>query len=136
MVLTYFYTFNLNPISMKKILPIIFLFLSLQSYSQSLSKLKILYERKDKIVMNNGKNYEILVNKPFYSVSDSSIPRHKQVADHVFRLNRVLILRNEDTYIELIEWVKENMTIYQSRKPVNFNFTENNISDSLVSPSN
>lgn len=105
---------------MKKILLLIFLFLSSHNYAQSLSKTKIIYERKDNIIMNDGKNYEIVVNKPFYSVRDSTIPRHKQVSDHVFRLNRVLILRNEDTYIELIEWVKENMKTYQSKKLVNF----------------
>ena len=121
---------------MKKILLLIFLFLSIQGYTQSLSKLKILYERKDRIVMNDGKSYKILVNKPFYSVSDPTIPTYKQVADHVFRLNRVLILKNENTYIELIEWVKENMTIYLSRKPIDFSFIEDNISDSLVYPNN
>ncbi|GGX26930.1 hypothetical protein [Aquimarina muelleri] len=121
---------------MKKLLPLLFLFFSLQNYAQTLSKTRILYERKNKIVMNDGKHYEIIVNKPFYSVSDSTIQKHKQITDHVFRLNRVLILKNENTYIELIEWVKENMKIYQSRKPINYNFMENPMYDSLVSPSN
>ncbi len=136
MVLTYFYTFNLYHTFMKKLLPLLFLFFSLQNYAQTLSKTRILYERKNKIVMNDGKHYEIIVNKPFYSVSDSTIQKHKQITDHVFRLNRVLILKNENTYIELIEWVKENMKIYQSRKPINYNFMENPMYDSLVSPSN
>lgn len=121
---------------MKRILLLVFLFITFANYAQSLSKTQILYERKDQIVMNDGRQYQVLVNKPFYAVSDAKIERYKQVADHVFRLNRVLILRNDDTYIELIEWVKENMKLYQTRQPVDFDINEIDISDSVVSPGN
>ncbi|WP_106793726.1 hypothetical protein [Aquimarina sp. Aq78] len=122
---------------MKKLLLLVFLFISLQNYAQSLSKTRIIYEHKDQIVMNNGKRYKILVNKPFYSVSDTTIKKYKQYANHhLLRLNRVLILSNDEEYIELIEWVKEDMKLYESRELSDFNLKENNISDSLVAPKN
>ncbi|WP_108867334.1 hypothetical protein [Aquimarina aquimarini] len=119
---------------MKKILLLIFIFTTLSSYTQSLSKTRIIYERKDQIVMNNGKQYKILVNKPFYLVSDTSIKKHKQFTDHVLRLNRVLIIQSDNEYKQLIEWVKEDMTLYESRELSDIYLKENNLSDSIVLP--
>ncbi|WP_103068511.1 hypothetical protein [Aquimarina sediminis] len=116
---------------MKRLLLIFCLFTVVNNYSQSLSKTNIIYERKDQIVLNDGRQYEILVNKPFYLVSDTSIKKYKQVSDHVFRLNRVLILRGDNKYTELIEWVKEDMKLYESREPINQGLDKNVISDSF-----
>ncbi|WP_034237770.1 hypothetical protein [Aquimarina atlantica] len=122
---------------MKKLLLLVFLFISLHNYAQSLSKTRIIYEHKDQIVMNNGKQYKILVDKPFYSVSDTTIKKYKQYANHhLLRLNRVLILSNDEEYIQLIEWVKEEMKLYESRELSDLNLEKNNISGSLVAPRN
>lgn len=119
---------------MKRILLIVFLSLTVNNYAQSLSKTNIIYERKDQIVLNNGKQYQILVDKPFYQVSDISIQKYKQVQNDLLRLNRVLILRNNDEYIELIEWVKEDLKLYQSIELVDANLKEKILSDSLAYP--
>ncbi|WP_062055329.1 hypothetical protein [Aquimarina longa] len=105
---------------MKRLLFLLFLLVALNNYAQSLSKTQIIYERKDQIVLNNGKQYKIIDNKPFYLVSDTTIKAHKQFKDHLLRLNRVLILSNDDNYIKLIEWVKEDMKLYESREFVKF----------------
>ncbi len=102
---------------MKKIILLILLFTIMNGHAQSLSKTSIIYERKNQVVLNNGKQYEILANKPFYEVSDSTIQLYKEANGHVLRLNRVLILKNEQENIELIEWVKEEVIkLYISRK--------------------
>ncbi|WP_282078989.1 hypothetical protein [Aquimarina algiphila] len=119
---------------MKRILFIVFLCITVNNYAQSISKTNIIYERKDQIVLNNGKQYQILVDKPFYQVTDTNIQKYKQVVNDLLRLNRVLILRNNDEYVELVEWVKEDIKLYQSKELVDANLKENIISDSLASP--
>ena len=64
-------------------------------YGQSLSKTQILYESKGQIVMNNGKQYEILSEKAFYEVSDASIEPHKQVADDLITIKSCIDFKNE-----------------------------------------
>lgn len=93
------------------------MFAVIKSNSQSLSKLCIIYEHKDQIVLSNGKQYQIVLDKPFYEVTDKTIKPFKESNEHVLRLNRVLTLRNKLESLELIEWVKgNNITLYRSRK--------------------
>ncbi len=102
---------------MKKLLLLILLCVIVKSNAQSLSKTYIIYERKDQIVLNNGKQYQILYNKPFYEVSDNTIEPYREFNGHVLRLNRVLTLKGKNEYLELIEWVKEkNIKLYRRRK--------------------
>ncbi|MEW7278471.1 hypothetical protein ABW636_07735 [Aquimarina sp. 2201CG1-2-11] len=93
---------------MKKLLLLILLCTIVEINAQSLSKTHIIYERKDQVVLNDGKQYQIVLNQPFYEVSDNTIAPYKESNGHVLRLNRVLRLKDKDgIYIELIEWVKE-----------------------------
>lgn len=110
---------------MKIKLFILFLFFSFYSFSQILTKERIIYEYKDQLVMNDGISYKILTNKPFYEVSDLSIPQHKTIKDHVLRLNRVLVLRSDLKYAQLIEWIKDNMRYYEFMPLDNYNNTTN-----------
>jgi len=83
------------------------------SFGQTLSKTSILYENKNQIVLNNGKNYEKLIETPFYEVKDKSIKNYIEIEDHLFRLNRVFVLKTNNENIQLIEWVKEKMSFYK-----------------------
>ncbi len=121
---------------MKIVLLIVFLCITINNYAQSLSKNNIIYERKDQIVLNNGKQYQILVEKPFYKVADTSIKKFVQVVNDLLRLNRVLILHNNDEYIELVEWIKGDIRLYQLRELANANLKKGNISNSFASPEN
>ena len=107
-----------------------FLLVSLCSFGQILTKERIIYEYKDQLVMNDGAHYKILVSRPFYQITDTTIPQHKEFQDHVLRLNRVLILRSDEKYAQLIEWVKENFKYYELRSLDNYNndheISENN----------
>ncbi|MCK8520543.1 hypothetical protein M0D21_03125 [Aquimarina sp. D1M17] len=114
---------------MKKLLLFFFLMLWLQNYAQSLSKTSIIYEHKDQVVMNNGRQYQILVTKPFYEVNDTSIQKYLDKGEHVLMLNRVLVLKNDDEYKEVIEWVKEGLKFYVSRDIINFKSIDNYISN-------
>ncbi|RZS90643.1 hypothetical protein [Aquimarina brevivitae] len=100
---------------MNKLLLIILVCTSTLSYSQILSEDKVLYEHKNQIVLQDGRPYEILTNKPFYDINDPTIPQHKMLTDHVLRLNRVLVLRSEGKYAELIEYIKEDFKYYEVR---------------------
>ena len=112
---------------MNKLLLLIFLLISIQDYAQSLSKTSIIYERKNQVVMNNGKHYQILVDKPFYEIADNTIKRYIHVGDHTLMLNRVLVIRNDNEYNELIEWIKEDLRFYESREIINFTTIDNYI---------
>ena len=101
----------------------IFLFISIYSFSQILTKERIIYEYKDQLVMNDGAHYKILVSRPFYEISDTSIPQHKILTDHVLRLNRVLVLRSDEKYAQLIEWIKDSMRYYEFRSLDNYENT-------------
>lgn len=114
---------------MKKLLLFFFLMLWLQNYAQSLSKTSIIYERKDQVVMNNGRQYQVLVTKPFYEINDTSIQKYLDKDEHVLMLNRVLVLKNDDEYKEVIEWVKESLKFYVSRDIINFKSVDNYISN-------
>ncbi|WP_109300677.1 hypothetical protein [Aquimarina sp. AU474] len=114
---------------MKRILLLVFLCISANNYAQSLSKTKVIYERKDQIVLNNGLQYQILAEKPFYEISDSSIKKHLTIADHVLMLNRILVIRRDNEYKELIEWVEKDTRFYDSRDITEFKSIENYVSD-------
>ena len=118
---------------MNKFLLSLFIIFSITSYGQSLSKTHVIYESKDQIVLNNGLQYKILVDKPFFEVTDPTVEKNIQVVEHTLRLNRVLILQSDNEYKELIEWTKGNMKFYESRELVRFNLEGNNISDSQLS---
>ena len=94
---------------MKKLLLFILLCSIVEIHAQEVvSKTHIIYERKDQVVLNDGKQYQIVLNQPFYEVSDNTIAPYKESNGHVLRLNRILRLKDKDgVYIELIEWVKE-----------------------------
>ncbi len=115
---------------MKKYVLIILILLSAPHYAQSLSKTSIIFEAKQQVVLNNGKPYQILIEKPFYEISDTTIQRHKQVGDNLLRLNRVLILKNENEHIKLIEWLKEGIRFYQSKEIIDYDFEIKKFSDS------
>lgn len=105
-----------------------FLLISLCSFGQILTKERIIYEYKDQLVMNDGVHYKILVSRPFYQITDTTIPQLKEFQDHVLRLNRVLILRSDEKYAQLIEWVKEKMKYYELRSLDNYN-SDSNLSE-------
>ncbi|GAA4278911.1 hypothetical protein [Aquimarina mytili] len=113
---------------MKKYLLIVFILFSAPHYGQSLSKTSIIYEAKQQVVMNNGKSYQILIEKPFYEIADTTIQRHKQIGDDLLRLNRILILKNNNEHIKLIEWSKERIRFYQSKEIIDFDFEMKNFS--------
>lgn len=77
--------------------------------------------------MNDGKKYVTINEVPFYEVTDQSIEQYKQIDDHIFRLNRVLILRGKNDYRELIEWVKDKMKFYLIRDLNKGKFNEDHI---------
>ncbi len=102
---------------MKKIILLILLSTMITGHTQSLSKTEIIYEYKSKVILNNGEQYSIQLDKPYYDVSDPTIELFMQSDEHLLRLNRVLTLTNEDNHIELIEWVKgTTIKFYISRK--------------------
>ncbi|MEW7291846.1 hypothetical protein [Aquimarina sp. 2304DJ70-9] len=115
---------------MNKYLLLIFTLFSIVQYGQSLSKTSILYESKDLVVMNNGKSYQILDEKPFFEISDTTIEKYIQIEDHLLRLNRIMMLRNENEYSELIEWLKDDFKFYKSRVIIDYDNKGNNVSDS------
>ncbi len=115
---------------MTKYLFLIFTLFSIAQYGQSLSKTSIIYEFEDQVIMNNGKHYQTLVEKPFFEISDTTIQRYIQLEDHVLRLNRVLVLKNESEYTELIEWVKDDFRFYKSRAIIDYDSKKNNASGS------
>ncbi len=119
---------------MKRIVFLIFLFAAINNYAQALSKTHIIFESKDQIIMNNGKQYQKLVEKPYYEISDETIQKHKQVVHHVLKLNRILILRSDNEYTQVVEWLKENMRFYEYIEMADFNLEQNNISDSRELP--
>ncbi len=110
---------------MKRVLLLVFLCISVSNYAQSLSKTSVLYERKDQIVLNDGLQYRILGEKPFYQITDSSIQKYLTVSDDVLMLNRILVIRRGNQFIELIEWIKEDLRFYDSRDIINFTSIEN-----------
>lgn len=103
---------------MKRIIFFVLLFtIVLKNNAQSLSKTYIIYEHKDLIVLNDGKQYQIVHDKPFYEVYDTTIQPYIESSGHLLRLNRVITLKSKNKYLELIEWVKEsNLKLYKSRK--------------------
>ncbi len=118
---------------MKKCLFLLFLLFSTIQYGQSVSKTHIIYEYKDQIIMDNGKQFQILTETPFYEVSDTTIDKFIQIGDHVLSLNRILTIKSDnDEYLELIEWSTDDMKFYEYREIGNFNPKESNISNSQL----
>ncbi len=113
---------------MKRILLSFFLFTSLTIFGQSLSKTHIIYESKDQIIMNNGKQYQILAETNFYDTADSSIKQHIKVLGHVLFLNRVLILKSDEEFIKIVEWSEDDVTFYEYPEVLDFKIEENQIS--------
>ncbi|GAA4274225.1 hypothetical protein GCM10022258_35210 [Aquimarina gracilis] len=87
---------------------------------QSLSKTHIIYESKDQIIMNNGKQYQILAETHFDKNSDSSISQQKEMLGHVLSLNRILVLKNDEESIKLVEWSNDNIKFYEYPKVLAF----------------
>ncbi len=115
---------------MKRLLFLLFILSTISNYGQSLSKTSIIYESKGQIVMNNGKQYELIEEKPFYEVNDYTIKKHLQVNDDLLRLNRVLILKNDNKMVTLVEWLKEDFRYYEYRKTNALKNNNRNISNS------
>ncbi|WP_299180569.1 hypothetical protein [uncultured Aquimarina sp.] len=101
---------------MKSILFSFFLVIAISGYGQVLSKTNIIYESKKTVVMNNGKEYQIIKETPLYAVSDTTIPLRYKFRDNVLILNRVLLVKEADKSKELIEWTKGKMLFYELRE--------------------
>ncbi|MFC5045360.1 hypothetical protein ACFSTE_17625 [Aquimarina hainanensis] len=115
---------------MKKILLVLILFSTLSHYGQTLSETHIIYGYKNIIIMDNGQKFTIVNETPFYEVHDNSIPQLYELQDHVLRLNRVIVMRDDEgTYKKLIEWVKHQMTFYELRKIDSSLYKENKITN-------
>ncbi len=118
---------------MKKCLFLLFLLFSTIQYGQSVSKIHIIYEYKDQIIMDNGKQFQILRETLFYEVSDTTIDKFIQIGDHVLSLNRILTIKSDnDEYLELIEWSTDDMKFYEYREIGNLNPEKTNISNSQL----
>ncbi len=107
---------------MKSILFSFFLLLTVSGYSQVLSKINIIYEYRDTLVMNDGTKYKIIEKTPLYAVTDTTIQLKYTVNDKTLILNRVLLVEEkekEKNQMELIEWVKGKMVFYQLRESKN-----------------
>lgn len=107
-----------------------FIFFSLYSFGQVLTKESIIYEYKDQLVISDSTHYKTLVRRTFYEVTDSTIPQHKEYQDHVLRINRELMVRSDEKYAQLIEWVKEKIKYYE------FRYLDNYKSDTNISENN
>lgn len=81
-----------------------------------LSKTNIIYESKKTVVLNNGKEYQIIKETPLYAVSDTTIPLRYKIKDKILILNRVILVKKADTSKELIEWTKGKMLFYELRE--------------------
>ena len=114
---------------MNRILLIIVLCYSIPTCAQSLSKTDIIYERKDQVVLNTGKSYQIVNEKAFYEVTDISIKRFITVQNDDLMLNRVLVIRGGDEYIEIIEWTKNTLRYYESRNIIKYTNEHDYVSD-------
>ncbi|WP_159025662.1 hypothetical protein [Aquimarina sp. Aq78] len=104
---------------MIKILFLFFLFFSFSNYAQCLSKVQLIFEDTDLIVMNNGEQYKISTIKPFYRVNDPSIPKYISAKNQVLRINRVLLLKNNEDYRRLVEWTERGYKYYEYRDVTN-----------------
>ncbi len=114
---------------MKRILLFFWLCIGFNIYAQSDSEIEIIYEYKNQMILNDGKTYKVLSNKPFYAVYDNSIQVYQEVDEHILRLNRVLLLSyDDDKKIKLIEWVKKEMRLYERRDVRDIDLKETNIS--------
>ncbi|WP_025739859.1 hypothetical protein [Aquimarina pacifica] len=113
---------------MKGKLLLLLLFFCFNSFAQSDSDIKIIYEYKDQIILNNGKTYKVLSDKPFYAVYDNSIQVYQEIDEHILRLNRVLILDSDNTKVKLIEWVKKEMRMYKLSEVQDTDLKDTNIS--------
>ncbi len=103
-------------IIMKSILFSFFLVIAISGYGQVLSKTNIIYESKKTVVMNNGKEYQIVKETPLYAVSDTTIPLRYKFRDNILILNRVLLVKEDNKSKELIEWTKGKMLFYELRE--------------------
>lgn len=118
---------------MKRILLSLSLLMSICNYAQSLSKTHIIYESKDQIIMNNGKQYQILAKTDFYEVSDSSAKQHIEVLDYTLSLSRILVLKSNDEFIKLVEWSDEDVKFYEYPEVIDFKLEEDQIANYLLS---
>ncbi|MDY8136261.1 hypothetical protein [Aquimarina sp. 2201CG5-10] len=103
---------------MRKITLLVLILFSIKQYGQCLSKVQIIYEYKDIIVLNNGKQYQVTGQIPFYEIKDTSILRFRKVDGNIMSLNRILKIQNDKDkeYRELIEWTKDKVTFYQFKQ--------------------
>lgn len=104
---------------MKSITLLVTLVIGISGYGQVLSKTNIIFESNKTVVLNNGKEYEILKLTPLYAVSDTSIPLRHTVKDKTLILNRVLLIKEKDEPKELIEYIKGKMFYYELRETKN-----------------
>ncbi|MBG6129890.1 hypothetical protein IWQ47_000808 [Aquimarina sp. EL_43] len=100
---------------MIKIILLLFLLFSFNNYAQCLSKVQLIFEDTSLIVMNNGEQYQISTIKPFYRVNDPSIPKYISAKNQVLRINRVLLLKNNQRFKRLVEWTEKGYKYYEYR---------------------
>jgi len=110
---------------MVKNLLLIFLLFSTTNYGQCLSKIQMIYESADLVVMNNGKEYKIVLQRPYEKVDDPTITTYNKIGDNKLKFNRLLMIRGNNKLIELLEWKKGNYTYYESREILSINSKKN-----------
>ncbi|MBP2831989.1 hypothetical protein J8281_07280 [Aquimarina sp. U1-2] len=102
-------------------LPLLFILIPLCNFAQSLSKTHIIYESDDQVIMNNGKQYEILAATDVDKTLDTPTnQQHITVSNYTLSLNRILILKNNDELIKVVEWSNENAKFYEYPEIVDF----------------
>lgn len=112
--------FNRNSnlsLQMKSFIYMCLLLCTISGYGQTLSKIKILYESKDVVVLNSGQKYQIIKETPLYAITDVTIPIKYELDGKTLVLNRVLLVksRKEKENKKLIEWIKGKLIFYELR---------------------
>ncbi|WP_298539669.1 hypothetical protein [uncultured Aquimarina sp.] len=106
---------------MVKILFLFFLLFSITNYGQCLSKIQVIYESAGLVVMNNGKEYQIVIQKPHNKVNDPSITKYNKIGDITLTFNRLILIKGNSELTELIEWKKDSHTYYETREILSIN---------------
>ncbi len=117
---------------MKRIILLVLLFITINTFGQSLSKTHIIYESTDQIVMSNGKQYQVLSETDFHKVSNQSIKKQKKVLGHVLSLHRVLVIKSNAELIKLVEWSKDHLKFYEYHEVLDHNLEENQTSSAAL----
>ncbi len=118
-----------TPMLMKRTLLSFLLFTSFTVFGQSLSKTHIIYESKNQIIMNDGKQYELVTQTRFEENVDKYVPQQRNILGHVLRLNRILEIKNDTKSMKLAEWSNEAVKFYEYSKNIHFARKENQESD-------